>query len=245
MAETGRRGAGKVLKERISRPTPIENKKRTLYHVIMSTHLLKRHTNRRAGPALTLHPEVSLQLARVHEACGPARRSFALWLAGQMQGPVLWIAPSWEAACPNPDGMLDFADPARFLYVHPRRTEDLLWCVEEALRAGAVPLVIADLPAAPALTPVRRMHLAAERGGTPGKAPLGLLLTPGDGGAQGIESRWHMAPAHAGTRRRWRLERRRARALPPMTWAATQTRPGAQLELELERKTGTATFTAP
>ncbi|WP_164660953.1 ImuA family protein [Tropicibacter sp. Alg240-R139] len=209
----------------------------------MSTHLLKRHTNRRTGPALPLHPEVSLQLARVHEVCGPARRNFALWLASQTQGPVLWIAPSWEADRLNPDGMLDFADPARFIFVHPRRTEDLLWCMEESLRAGAVPLVIGDLPAAPALTPVRRMHLAAETGGTLGKAPLGLLLTPGDGGAQGIESRWHMAPAHAGTRRRWQLERRRARALPPVTWIATQTRPRAQLELE--RKTGTSALTAP
>ncbi|SPJ31088.1 ImuA family protein [Falsiruegeria mediterranea] len=209
----------------------------------MSTQLLKRHTNRRTGPALPLHPEVSLQLARVHEACGPARRSFALWLAGQMQGPVLWIAPAWEADRLNPDGMLDFADPARFLFVHPRRTEDLLWSMEEALRAGAVPLVIADLPAAPALTPVRRMHLAAETGGTLGKAPLGLLLTPGDGGAQGIESRWHMTPAHRGTQRRWHLERRRARALPPMTWIATQAHPGARLDLK--RETETAALTAP
>ena len=191
----------------------------------MPTHLLSRKPEREK-PHLDLHRDVRLQLARVHEACGPARRSFAMWLAGRMQGPVLWISPLWEVDQPNPDGMLAFAAPARFLFARPRRAEDLLWCTEEALRAGAVPLVVADLPGAPALTPVRRMHLAAEQGGA-----LGLLLTPGEGGAQGIESRWHMAAAHQGNTRAWTLSRRRARTRPPASWRAVQTRPRAGLEL--------------
>jgi len=99
------------------------------------------------------------------------------------------------------------------------------------LRAGVVPLVVADLPGAPALTPVRRMHLAAESGSQTGTPPLGLLLTPGNGGAQGAETRWHMAPDHEGEKRQWRLERRRARALPPQAWSASQTRARAGLEL--------------
>ncbi|KUJ80603.1 hypothetical protein AVO45_06040 [Ruegeria marisrubri] len=197
----------------------------------MSTHLLSRRPARDV-PALALHPEISLPLARVHEACGPARRSFALWLAGRAQGPVLWISPAWEADQLNPDGMMPFADPARFLFVRPTRPEDLLWCMEETLRSGAVPLVVADLPGAPGLTPVRRMHLAAEQGGAMGRAPLGLLLTPGEGGAQGIETRWHMAPAHRGEVCCWTLARRRARALPPATWRATQTAPRTGMELE-------------
>ncbi len=196
----------------------------------MSTHLLGRKPAREA-PGINLDPQIALQLGRVHEACGPARRSFAMWLAGQAQGPVLWISPAWEPGQLNPDGMMPFADPARFIFVHPTRAEDVLWCLEEALRSGAIPLVVGDLPGAPGLTPVRRMHLAAEQGGAMGRAPLGLLLTPGDGGAQGVETRWHMAADHQGEARRWALTRRRARALPPVSWQATQTKPRAGLNL--------------
>lgn len=190
----------------------------------MPTHLLSRAPDR-DKPAIRLHPDIDLALARVHEACGAARRTFAVWLAGQMQGPVMWISPGWLPDQLNPDGMLEWVDPARFLFVHPRRAEDLLWSVEEALRSGAVPLVVGDLPGPPGLTPVRRMHLAAQTGAELGpaaeRAPLGLLLTPGDGGAQGVESRWHMAPGHDGQTRRWRLDRRRARTHPQKTWDVT------------------------
>ena len=197
----------------------------------MPTHLLS-HRSGRSRPMLNLNSDIALPLMRVHEACGPARRTFAMWLAGQLTGPVLWIVPMWETDRLNPDGMLPFADPARFIFATPRRAEDVLWTIEEALRSGAVPLVVADLPDPPGLTPVRRMHLAAETGGQQGGgAPLGLLLSPGDGGAPGVESRWHMAPAHQGNIRRWRLERRRARMAPQKIWMATQTRPRAGLEL--------------
>lgn len=186
-------------------------------------------------PGISLHPDLFLALGRAHEMCGPARRSLAMWIAGHMQGPVLWISPNWQSECLNPDGMLSFADPARFLFAHVKRADDLLWSAEEALRSGAVPLVVADLPAPPALTPVRRLHLAAEQSGKTATLPIGLLLTPGDGGAPGVETRWHMAPAHQGHSRRWRLERRRARSQPPACWTATQTRPRAPLDLQKQK----------
>jgi protein ImuA len=177
----------------------------------------------RDRPTLSLGDDIRLTLARLHEACGPARRSFALWLAGAVQrqtpGPVIWIAPRHLPDRPNPDGMVGLARPENLLHLSPQRPEDLLWCMEECLRSGAAPLVVADLPAAPGLTPVRRLHLAAETGAAEGGCPpLGLILTPDTGGAQGVDTRWHMAPAHTPDRQGWTLRRLRARQDPPRDW---------------------------
>jgi protein ImuA len=184
----------------------------------LAAHLLSRHGHR-PPPGVPFLGDLALATARVHEACGAARRTFALALAGRMEGPVIWIAPGWMAERINPDGMLRLADPARLLFVTPRRAEDLLWSMEEALRSGAVPLVVADLPEAPGLTPVRRLQLAAETGAAEGACrPLGLLLTP-EGAAPGVETRWSLAPRHPHTREeRWEMRRLRARTLPEAAW---------------------------
>ncbi|MEL6235094.1 MAG: hypothetical protein AAFR46_11865 [Pseudomonadota bacterium] len=160
-------------------------------HAAPPVLLHRRETPR---PSVTLAPEVGLALGRVHEACGPARRFFAALVAGRLSGPVLWILPAHERERLNPDGLRGWMDPARLVLVPCQRVPDIQWCMEEALRSGACPLVVAELPDPPALTPVRRLHLAAEAGSGAGGRSLGLLLTPGMGGAQGVESRWHLAP---------------------------------------------------
>ena len=148
-------------------------------------------------------------------------------LAARTSGPVLWIAPAYGTDKLNPDGMLRFVDPGRFIFVAPQRAEDLLWSMEEALRSGAVPLVVADMPGFPALTPVRRLHLAAEAGAAQApRPPIGLLLTPDEGGAQGVETRWVMQPdmvnALPHDHLRWHLARSRARRAPPRDWHILQ-----------------------
>ncbi len=223
----------------------IENKGGTFYSSGMTTHALPPTISRnRARPRAPLPfladgaadggAGLGLARGRVHEFCGPARRTLALLAARGAEGPVLWIAAAWQPERLNPDGIRPLIEPGRLIFASPRRAEDLLWCLEEALRAGAVPIVVGDLPEPPGLTPVRRLQLAAEQGAAEGRvAPLGLILTPGEGGAQGAESRWHLAPRHgpgqagvpgAGAEAdasRWRLERRRARTDPPAAWALT------------------------
>jgi protein ImuA len=180
------------------------------------------------GPAQGLY----LVRGRVHEFCGPARITLAALVMERSEGPVIWACAGWTTDRICPDGLAAFANPARLILARARRAEDILWAAEEALRSGAAPLVIAELPTPPALTPVRRLHLAAEAGAEAahhqrGRAPLGLLLIPGDGGAQGVESRWHMQAAPSRTtliewHEAWLLSRRRAREHPPASWQVSR-----------------------
>ena len=185
---------------------------------------------RKARPEQPLPGGLGLGLlrGRVHEMCGPARVTLAALILAASAGPVLWISPGWLPERLYPPGLRDLAEPGRILFARARRPEDLLWAMEEALRSGAVPLVLADLPVPPALTPVRRLHLACEAGaeaaGHRGRLPpLGLILTPGEGGAQGVESRWQMTAAPSGStllesRSAWVMRRLRARMAPPADW---------------------------
>ncbi len=185
----------------------------------------------RTAPRLRLAPDITLAQARVHAPRRRAPGTHAMWLAAQTTGPVFWISPLWLPDQPNPEGVQAFFNPGRLTFFTPRRPEDVLWTVEEVLRSGAVPLCIADIPGPPGLTAVRRMHLAAESGAAEknGPPPLGLLLTPEDGGAQGVESRWRMEPAHVPGCEGWKLTRVRARTDPVKDWAVRRGEKGLTL----------------
>ena len=192
----------------------------------------------KSNPVQPFPGELGLGLlrARVHELCGPARVNLAAMILNVSAGPVIWISPGWQAGRLYVAGLVAYADPARLIEVRARRPEDLLWAAEEALRSGAAPIVIAELPEYPGLTPVRRLHLAAQTGAEMARhrgrlPPLGLLLTPAMGGAQGVESRWHLAPRPSGTslitlHEAWALSRLRARMAPPASWSVRRAQDG-------------------
>jgi protein ImuA len=185
----------------------------------------------KARPAQPLLGQLRLVRGRVHELCGPARQMLVAFLMRESSGPVIWIRPGWQAERLHCDGLSPLADPARLIVVNAPRGEEVLWAMEETLRSGAVALVVAEPQGLPGLTGVRRLHLAAEAGMEAarmagGLAPLGLILSPQDGGAPGVESRWHMAPCHAAGVWRWRLSRLRARSEPPRDWLVGTDKPG-------------------
>lgn len=146
------------------------------------------------------HPEPllpdldALMAGRIHEAVGPGRLAFALGLAGQLSGAVLWIADRARGDRLYPPGIAPYLDPARLHFVHPVGTLAVLQMTEEALRSGAAPLVVAELPEAPDLTASRRLQLAAGTGGGRGLCliPEGRLCN------NAAETRW-MCLAMSGT----------------------------------------------
>jgi protein ImuA len=182
----------------------------------------------RPGDQQPLAGDLTLRRGRLHEFCGPSRVMLAAGVMARSEGPVVWIRPGWGPERLNAAGLQPLANPARLLLVRADRDEAALWAAEEALRSGVVPLVVVETAALPGLTPVRRLHLAAgagmeaaQREGT--TAPLGLLLTPGQGGAAGVESRWHLAPRPSRSllmsdETAWTLTRLRARLAPPARW---------------------------
>jgi protein ImuA len=183
-------------------------------------------------PRLTLATDgPSLALGRAHEAAGPARRVFAAAAAGRLSGPVVWIVAGPSPGRLHPEGLMGFCDPARLVTARARRPVDGLWAAEEALRAGCAPCVVLETPAPPALTPVRRLQLAAEAGAAAEAAtapPLCLILTPEGGSAAAVETRWWIDPlsgwasetAPGGGPARWRVALLRDKAGPPGVWEA-------------------------
>ena len=140
---------------------------------------------------------------RVHEAAGKGRRTFALALATQLQGAVLWISDSREEAQLYPPGIAAFVDPARVIMAQPTGALPVLQVMEEALRSSAVPLVVAELREAPDLTASRRLQLAAGTGGG-----RGLCLIPESGlRSNATETRWmcNPLPGLGGAQQHWEI----------------------------------------
>ncbi|MDE0588982.1 hypothetical protein OU789_03475 [Halocynthiibacter sp. C4] len=188
----------------------------------MSTPLLTRKKNRPVQ-GISFLDDLSLTPCRAHEICGSARKTLALIIARATEGPVFWVHPRWDNEQLNPAGVLEFIDPSRLVLVATPNTGDLLGSIEEVLRAGVVPLVVGLLPELPGLTAVRRLHLAAAAGAKDHSTrPLALLLTSGNGGAQGCETRWFMEQDYRTDSAGWHLERRRARMAPPKAWHVTR-----------------------
>ncbi len=184
----------------------------------------------RNDPSFTLDQTLTLAAGRAHEICGPARRVLAAWVMN-WGAPVLWLRLSHNPDRFCPQGLADWAAPGGVIWAENPRPSEVLACAEDGLRSGACALVVVDLAEPVAMTPLRRLHLAAEMGlarrraRSPNASLRALVLTPGDGGTPGVESRWHMAPCPARgmppadpVGAAWRLTRTRARMAPPASW---------------------------
>lgn len=151
-----------------------------------------------SGDPFTLSPK------RVHEAQGRGRRAFALFQAARHTGPLIWIVPSHVPELPMLRGLPQGVG-ARLHLLRPVGETDLLWCIEETLRAAPIGLVIAEPSSPLSLTAGRRFQLAAEAGRT-----TGLLLIQTDAGSNATETRWTCEPQPSrpdSTLHRWSIKK--------------------------------------
>ena len=141
---------------------------------------------------------------RVHEAEGRDRAGFALFQAVRLPGPIVWVVLAHDRDLPMP-GALPRGVAERLHLIEARSETDLLWAVEESLRARPVGLVIAAPEKPISLTVGRRLQLASEAGGT-----TGLLLIREGRGSNAAETRWKCEPLPGpadSTRHRWSLNK--------------------------------------
>lgn len=170
-----------------------------------------------------------LREARVHEVCGPGVVSFAAVAAARV-GAVLWVREAWQTEVLNPVGLSTFFDPSKLLLAQTKDQTETLAIAEEALKDGAVPLVIIEISRPLDLREGRRLQLAAQAGKS-----TGLCLIPEGMGSNAAETRWRCAPVFdaddstlmcweiiknkSGTLRawnvRWDAEARRLHVVPP------------------------------
>ena len=183
-------------------------------------HLTYKESN--SSNSITILPQATLAWNRVHECKGPSKIIFALWLAQIVNGTILWISEAHNQQTLNPDGIYPYVNPAQFLFAKMRHKEDILWSIEEAMRSAACPLIVVDISSFnPGLTPIRRINLA---GREIQENVMAVFLTSDEyEGIQGVETRWHMAPIHddINLKRKWRLERLKARIAPPKFWSVS------------------------
>ncbi|MFD1160178.1 ImuA family protein [Roseovarius aestuarii] len=154
-------------------------------------------------------PYFPLREGRAHEVCGAGSLVFACAVGASVNGPVLWVNESWVSHRINPDGLREFFDPGRVLMAQAKDQAEVLATAEEALRSGAVALVVMELTKPLGLTAGRRLQLAAEAGKT-----LALSILPEGMGSNTAETRWQCVPVYDvddSTLQRWEIIKNKSR----------------------------------
>lgn len=135
-------------------------------------------------------PFLSLTKGRMHEAYGAAAPVFACVLAHHCRGPVIWVREGWRLEQLNPVGLAGFLNPAELILCQTKDQLEALAVAEDALRSGAVAMVVIELSKAVGLTEGRRLQLAARDGRATGLALIGAEAM----GSNAAETRWQCQP---------------------------------------------------
>jgi protein ImuA len=165
--------------------------------------------------------------AGVDEEDGAAAAGFAAGIAGRVgDGIVLWCLKQRDLY--GPGLAAHGLDPARIVMVRTARDDDILWVLEEGLRAPSVAAVVGEVGRLPMIAG-RRLQLAAEHSGV-----TALVLRRWRNGAEAADerarpsaalTRWRVAaiPSLPGSEPgigtpRWRVELLRCRGAQSAEW---------------------------
>jgi protein ImuA len=114
---------------------------------------------------------------------------FAFALAARLAGHMMWVRETWENTQISPTGFADFVEPSGLTICNTGKHTETLAVAEEALRSGAVSLVVMQLNQSLGLTEGRRLQLAARDGNS-----TGLAIIPEGMGSNAAETRWRCMP---------------------------------------------------
>lgn len=172
---------------------------------------------------------------------GAAAAIFAAAVLARAGGPVLWVSAQFDLFAPALAGV--GLPPERVIHVEAGR--DVLAAMEEGLRHQGLTGVVGEIAGRLALTPSRRLHLAAEATGAlafairrPARPDDPVLAEP-----NAAMTRWRITPLpsapplpHAPEvpglgRAQWRLDLLRVRGGAPSSWIVEA--PDAQGHLAL------------
>lgn len=157
---------------------------------------------------------------RMHEAGGLGRYGFAACVSGALGGDQIWVSRRGQTEGLNPLGLVGITAPERLLLARTGSEADMLGTAEEALRSGAVTLVIIEATAAVSFTAGRRLQLAAGAG-----RAMALCLIPEGGACNAAQTRWICTPEPAGVR--WDLVKNKSGALGTWLRPVTALAPGS------------------
>lgn len=141
---------------------------------------------------------------------------FAFMLAARLNGHTMWVRENWDKVQINPCGFTDFVEPATLIACNTKNQSETLAVAEEALRSGAVSLVVMSLNKPLGLTEGRRLQLAARNGQS-----TGLAIIPEGMGSNAAETRWRCTPVFDpkdSTLQKWELIKNKSGTLG--TWHA-------------------------
>ncbi|KZK96255.1 hypothetical protein PsAD46_00107 [Pseudovibrio sp. Ad46] len=118
-------------------------------------------------------------------------------MSRQRDGAVLWVidrAVQRETGIPHAPGLAQFGvDPARIVFVRPRKTEEVLWAMEEGAQCSTLCAVVGEVAGSFRsfdLTVTRRLVLRAEQTGV----PVFWVRHGAQADPSAALSRWHIAP---------------------------------------------------